>query len=273
LPSEPDLLVSPVTAPSDAGAPRHRGWLRLGLAGAALALAYLVTVALTLGTQPGRVRPLYEGFAPPSNYHWVRPPRIYAASNQRPTVTHASVRIGPRGSLATGIATDDAQLSLGMAIGAVARHGSGTSVAVTITPLDAAALAPLPLPYRANGNAYDIAMVYQPSGTPVTRLAGAGASMVLITPLVGDRMYTTASTEGPWAVVPSKQIPPTDLTLGASIRTTGYYLGGTTLPALHYAEGSSSSTIITTSVVVGLLAALVLGGGLLVSRRRRRRPS
>ncbi len=64
-------------------------------------------------------------------------------------------------------------------------------MAVTITPLDPATLAPVPSPYRANGNVYLVAMAYQPSRVAVTRLAGAGASMVLIVPEVGKSLFTT----------------------------------------------------------------------------------
>jgi hypothetical protein len=243
---------------------------RAALVGAGLALAYVATVGITLGLHPGRVRPLYEGFTPPSTYHWVNPPHLFAAANQRPTVTHASVKLGPAGSVATGISTDDAQLVLGMAAGAVPRHGSDTSVAVTIIPLDPATLAPVPSPYRANGNAYLVAMAYRPSGVAVTRLAGSGASMVLIVPEVGHQLFTTTASHGPWATVVAHSIPPTDLTLGATMRAPGYYLAGTTLPPLAFA-GRSSTAAAAINVGVGVLAVLVIGGGALLIRRRRRR--
>ncbi len=251
--------------------PRWRpGRSRAALIGVGLALAYVAIVGITLGLHPGRVRPLYEGFTPPSTYHWVNPPHLFAAANQRPTVTHATVKLGPNGSVATGISTDDAQLVLGMAAGAVARHGSDTSVAVTITPLDPATLAPVPSPYRANGNAYRVAMTYQPSGVAVTRLAGAGASMVLIVPEVGHQLFTTTASHGPWTSVVAHSIPPTDLTLGATMRAPGYYLAGTTLPPLAFAT-TSSAPVVAISVGVGVLAALVIGGAVLLIRHRRRR--
>jgi hypothetical protein len=248
------------------------GAVLAALVGVGLALAYVATVGVTLGWHPGRVRPLYEGFTPPSTYHWVDPPRIFAAGNQPPTVTHATVKLGPAGSLATGVSTDDAQLVVGMAAGAVARHGSDTSVAVTITPLAADAMAALPSPYRASGNVYDVAMAYQPSGVVVTHLSGAGASMVLIIPEVGNRIYTTPTRSAPWRQIPAHAVPPTDLTLGATMQVPGYYVGATSLPPLAFHHGSSAGTV-AISVGVGVLAVLVLGGGFLLSRRRRRRPS
>jgi hypothetical protein len=238
--------------------------------GLAVALAYVATIGVTLGLHPGRVRPLYEGFTPPSNYHWVNPPKIDAAANQKPTVTHATVKLGPHGSVASGVTTDDAQLSLGLSAGAIARHGSDTSVAVTITPLDPASVAPLTEPFRANGNVYDIAMAYQPSGVAVTTLAGAGASMVLVTPEVGKHLFQSSSDKGPWTGVASHVIPPTDLTLGASIHRIGYYVGGTTLPPLAYGH-SSSVGVAAISAGVGVLALVVIGVGVVLSRRRRRR--
>ncbi len=266
--------------PSEAAPPRSarsRWWV--ALAGGALALAYVVTVGVTVGLHPGRVRPLYEGFSPPATYHWVNPPTLFEHNNQKPTVTHATVKLGPDGSLATGIQTDDAQLVLGMAAGAVPRHGSDTSVAVTITPLDPATLAPLPSPNRANGNAYQVAMVYRPSGVAVTRLAAAGASMVLIVPEVGHVLFVDAPSgtppgssagHGPWISVPAHPIPPTDLTLGATMRVPGYYLAGTTLPPLAFG-GGSSTPVVAVSAAVGVLAVVVIGGAFLLIRRRRRR--
>ncbi len=235
-----------------------------------LALAYVATVGVTMGLHPGRVRPLYEGFTPPSTYRWVNPPHVFAAANQRPTVTHATVKLGPDGSLATGISTDDAQLVLGMAAGAVPRHGSDTTVAVTITPLDPATLAPVPSPYRADGNAYLVAMAYRPSGVAVTRLAGAGASMVLVIPEVGHQLFTTSAGHGPWTTVAAHSIPPTDLTLGATMRAPGYYLAGTTLPPLAFGSGSSTP-VAAISAGAGVLAVLIIGGAVLLIRRRRRR--
>jgi hypothetical protein len=244
----------------------------VGLVGLGLGLAYVATIGITLGLHPGRLRPLYEGFTPPSTYHWVNPPRIFAAGNQKPGVTRATVKLGPQGSLATGISTDDAQLVLGLAAGAVAPHGSDTSVAVTITPVDPGELAPLKAPYRANGNAYLIAMAYQPSRAPVPALADPGASMVLVTPEVGPNLFTTTSARGPWTAVASHAVPPTDLTLGASVKVPGYYLAGTTLPPPVFHHGSSVHTV-EVSVAVGVLAVLVIGAGVVFSRRRRRRPS
>ena len=244
----------------------------VGLVGLGLALAYVATIGVTLGLHPGRLRPLYEGFTPPSSYHWVNPPRIFAAGNQKPGVTRQTVELGPQGSVATGISTDDGQLVLGLAAGAVAPHRSDTSVAVTITPLDPAELAPLDAPYRANGNAYLIAMVYQPSRTAVRALVDPGASLVLITPEVGPNLFTTPSAHGPWTSVPAHAIPPTDLTLGASVKVPGYELAGTTLPPPVYHHSSSVSTV-EVSVAVGVLAVAVIGAGVVFSRRRRRRPS
>ena len=123
----------------------------------------------------------------------------------------------------------------------------------------------MPSPYRANGNAYLVAMAYQPSGVAVTRLAGAGASMVLIIPEVGKVLFTTASSHGPWTAVAAHSIPPTDLTLGATMRARATTWPGTTLPPLAFAS-RSSTPVVAISVGAGLLAALVIGGGVLLIR-------
>jgi hypothetical protein len=115
-----------------------------------------------------------------------------------------------------------------------------------------------------------VAMAYQPSGVSVARLAGAGASLVLVTPEVGPHLFTSTAGTGPWTTVAAHPIPPTDLTLGATMRAPGYYLAGTTLPPLVFAS-TSSTPVLAISVAVGVLAVLVIGGAVLLIRRRRRR--
>jgi uncharacterized protein (TIGR03382 family) len=242
---------------------RKRLWIA-----AALVTVYIGTVALTLGVRGTHLRPLYEGFGPSAPYRWVNPPGVFAATNQKPTSITASVPLGPKGSVVTGIQTPDAQVVLGMADGAVAAHDHDTSIQVVIVPLDAAKLGPLPGSLYANGNAYRISMTYEPSHTPVARLAKPG-SMTIQIPGIGHSLFT--STDGhTWKLVESHNIQPTGLIMGTIFATPGYYLGGTTV-APPAPAGSSGSSVAKTAIGAGALAAIVLAATALLVRRRRRR--
>jgi hypothetical protein len=241
------------------------------LAGAALAVVYVLVVGVTLGVRGDHVRPLYEGIGPSNPYNWVNPPAVFKANNQKPHSATASVPMGPQGSTPTGIQTADAQVVLALGTGAVPPHGSDKSVTVTIKPLDPADLAPLPSHLYANGNAYRIEMVYEPSRTPIRTLPKPG-SMTLTIPGIGHDLYT--STDGQrWSVVTAHNVPPTDLVLGAALSTTGYYLGATTLPQepAGAAGTSSSNTTVKLAGGAGVLALVVVAATLVLVRRRRRR--
>jgi hypothetical protein len=241
----------------------RRGW-RIG---AVVGGLYVLAVLVTLGVRSGHVRPLYEGFPPPAPYRWVDPPGIFAATNQKPTSEIGSIKLTAKGSQVAGIQTTDGQVVIGMATGAVAPHGSDTSIRMAIVPLASSAVGPLPNGLYPNGNVYRITLTYEPSGTAVTQLVKPG-SMVIQIPGIGHQMYT--STDGhAWHAVDAHNVKPTNLYMEMQLRTPGYYLGGTTIPPP--APASSSSDVWRTAIGVGILAVLVLGATFLLVRRRRRR--
>ena len=152
-------------------------------AGAAAVVAYLAGSALSGQLSPLARRPLLDGLAPPPPYHWVKPPAELAAGNRPPQGASGSVPLGPGGSRVTALSTGDGQANLLMEANAIAPAAGQRSVSVAIQPLDPATLAAAPEGLVLAGNAYRIQFRYQPSGQPVTSLAGK-ATISLIFPLL-----------------------------------------------------------------------------------------
>jgi hypothetical protein len=91
------------------------------------------------------------------------------------------VALGPQGSRATEVATDDEQALVTFPESAIARRAGESSVKVTITPLDPAAVAPAPAGRHFDGNAYRIEVTYTASSMPAG--LAAPATVVLRYPL------------------------------------------------------------------------------------------
>jgi hypothetical protein len=195
--------------------------------GAAVILAYLVGAAVSGQLSPLARRPLLDGLAPPPPYHWVKPPPELSTGNRPPSSAKGTVPLGPGGSQVTAISTNDGQANLIMEAGAIAPSAGQRSVAVTIQPVDPAELAPAPPNLVLAGNAYRIEFRYQPSGRPVTALAGK-ATVSLIFPLLPipvtsafDHTVLSSADGGTWA----KQ---------SSTATPGSHQVASTLPAPGY---------------------------------------
>jgi hypothetical protein len=165
--------------------------LRAIRAGAGLALLY-VLVALATGRLSSRpVLPLFDGFAPPIPYAWVNPPPDMAGANVPPKSVDRRVPLGPDGAPASNVATDDAQAILGLDKGSVPARPPDTEVRVQLVPADVGTLGPLPPGLRAVSNAYQVIITYQPSQTPLTRLAVKG-TIALTAAEAGDRLLYSA---------------------------------------------------------------------------------
>jgi hypothetical protein len=111
---------------------------------------------------------LYDGLVPLPPYHWVTPPLNLAKDNQPPGSGEAVLGLGPQGSPALAVSTDDAQAAVTFAAGAIAPRPGDSVVQITITPFDPAGLLPAPKGHTVDGNAYRVDAIYQDSHTPVT---------------------------------------------------------------------------------------------------------
>jgi hypothetical protein len=224
-------------------------------AGAALVVAYAVAAAVTHGlAPPGTGRPLYDGFAPPPPYRWVKPPPEFAAGNTPPQPAQRSLPLGSGGSEATNASTNDAQIIVGLPTGAVAAHPPDTSVTLTITPLDPATVpAPLPPDQQAVSNAYSVTLAYQPSQAAVTTLTNTtGATIALTAALSGENLLYSADGHQ-WTKADSRPF-------GNTHGLTSTFLG----PGYYLVTAPPTATTTTAGAGGGGRAGAVVGVVLLV---------
>jgi hypothetical protein len=242
---------------------------RYALLGMAIVAVYLAAVALTGATRHDDARPLYDGFTPPPTYRFVDPPPFFASGNVAPRDLATSIALGPDGSDAAGFATPDGQFVVSLAPGAIAAAPGATTVAVRVTPLAPRHLAPVPGGLRANGNAYRVDMMYQPSGVNITHFAKAG-TLLLEIPEIGKDLFVSADATT-WSPQAARAIPPRELSLSTTFAAPGYFLAATGLPALAAQPGRSTNTAVVLGIATAVGAMVVFGAAYIVVRRRRTR--
>jgi hypothetical protein len=244
---------------------------RLGPLGVGVLLVAVYVLAVT-GTLPfGRnVRPLFEGIGPPPAYRWVKPPAALASNNVPPKPNDTDIPLTPTGSQQSGAQSEDNQVVLNLAPNAVPPHAPDTSVRIHIDPLDPATLGPLPPDVKPNGNAYQVTITYQPSGTPVTSLTSAG-NVLLTVPLPAAGLFSSADGRT-WTSI-GKQTVPGQPIVGGPFNAPGWFLGATHPQAASTSSGGGgSSGVIIVAVLVGVIA-LALGFFPLIRKRVRKAPA
>jgi len=185
--------------------------MRRPAVGVAIAALYVVVAQLSFRGGLAPTRPLYDGTGPPPPYRWVNPPSELAASNTVPSPGAGSTPIGPKGSPAYNLNTDDGQSSIIFPPDGIVVLPGQTSVKVTIKPLDPAKVASPPPNLDYDGNAYDIEGVYQPSGKPIQipnvvcslTNANACATVVLRYAFNATKLYRLDGRT--WTEVPSQR--------------------------------------------------------------------
>jgi hypothetical protein len=242
---------------------RHRG---LGLALVVLA-AYVGVLALTVELRNDHVRPLYDGFAPPSSYRWVDPPSFFESGNVEPTAGTATIRFGRNGSAPAGVATPDGQFVLNFGPGAIAPSPGSPRADVKLSPVAPSELAPLPSGLRANGNAYRLQLAYS-SGATIRSLEQPG-NLVLEIPELGDNLFFSSDGRH-WSRIDSRAVPPRQLSLTAAFERPGYFVSGTTLPELVGPEPESGHAL-EIGLGAAALALVGFGSAFFIVRRARRR--
>lgn len=182
---------------------------------------YLVIAAVTDGQAPMRVRPVFDGFAPPPPYRWVTPPPELAASNRPPESADRVVELTAGGSPTVTTTTGDRQAEVVLEAGSVPPSPTETSVRVRVTPLDPATLGPIPPGLRPQSNAYRLSIAYGTSMQEMTSLARPGA-MALTAAATADTVLYSADGRT-WS---PREARPYGHTLGlfTPIETTGWFL-------------------------------------------------
>jgi hypothetical protein len=244
------------------------GWVLLA-SGLLVAFAYLGGTALSGRMSPLAHRPLLDGLAPPPPYRWVKPPPEVASANKPPSGVTASVQLGPSGTAVTAISTNDGQANLLLDPNAIAPSPGDRSVKVEIQPADPATLAALPPDLAATGNAYRIRFSYQPSGKPVTTLAGkATISLVfalLPIPVTSafDNTILASPDGGAWTKQASTATPGTHQ-VASTLKQPGYVMAAVPPAPPEQAAGTNR-----TPLIIGLVAAalVVAAAALLLVRR------
>ncbi len=142
--------------------------MRRAALGIIVTVAYLVAAVSGPPVVPGRL--LYDGYTPPPPYRWVRPPAGAPSSNQPPEPGAGTVALGPLGSAPATVSTGDEQAVVVFPRSAIAPRRGEASVAIRITPLDAASIGAPPSGLRYDSNAYRIDATYTASRAPAPLL-------------------------------------------------------------------------------------------------------
>jgi hypothetical protein len=244
------------------------GWVLLA-SGLLAAFAYLAGTGLSGRTSPLAHRPLLDGLAPPPPYRWVKPQPEAASANKPPSGATGSVDLGPNGTAVTAISTNDGQANLLLDPNAIAPSPGDRSVKVQIEPVDPGTLAALPSGLVTAGNAYRIRFSYQPSGKPVTTLAGkATVSLVFaLLPIPVTSAFDNTVLASPdgraWTRQQSTATPGTHQ-VASALKEPGYVMA-----AVPPAPPEQAASTNRTPLIIGLVvAALVVAAAALLLVRR-----
>jgi hypothetical protein len=221
---------------------------------AAVAAGYVAVAAATIAVAGPRVLPLFDSFKPPEPYHWVSPPPPYGPGNQVPAPQVVTQDIGA----SLGLTTPDGQCTVSLAAGSIAASGSDTRVEARLAPLAAGAVGPLPAGAHADGNAYRVELLGEPSGRTMTDLAAPGH--LVLKGVVPVRSVLYSADGRTWSSLPSQAVgDPT--VAGALFSRTGVYLAASaTDPASLPARRSGGAGTLAVSLSVAALAGVVLLG-------------
>lgn len=241
------------------------GTARTAGLGAALLVVYVVVAAATSTWAPGRMRPLFDGFGShPGQYNWVNPPREFAEGNQRPESARTEVEFDGAASAAASAAGSDGQALAALVPGALAANGPDTGATLRLEPVDPGRLGALPAGLRAEGNAYLVAIDYEPSGTDVTTLATPG-TVGLTSAAPADTLLYSPDGRA-WVTRPAKPLTGNNGLTGP-LDAAGYYLAASHgEPRALGGSGSGSGAGVV--LVLLALAVPVALAWLLLSRRR-----
>lgn len=141
---------------------------RMAVAGALIAIGYLLVAGMTFRRGLLPVRPFFEGTAPPQPYKWVKVPEdaFFSGSIEGAEAGTGTVKLSEAGSEAATMSSIDGQALLSVYQGSIKPVPGESSVTVTITPLDPAKVGRAPDGLSYDSNAYEFEAVYAGSGQP-----------------------------------------------------------------------------------------------------------
>lgn len=230
---------------------------------AAVAGVYLLACVLTIGIPGHPLRPLFEGVGPAPPYRWVSPPKQFEATNVQPIAVTQIIPVGATGSPATGVATPEGQLVLGLAAGTFL-PSSGRDVLMQLAPKDPRHLGAVPPGLFADGNAYLVTAIYHP-GSSVITAAAKTVDAVIETPAPARTVLLSVDGRT-WTPIPTHHIPGR-----AAVATTfvrfGYLLAAADVPVNPRASSSSGSDTVLLPVLLGFAALVAVTAAILWRRR------
>lgn len=217
---------------------------------------YVAVAAATLAVGAHRLLPLFEGFRPPEPYEWVQPPAPYAPANEVPPPLAVTQDI----AAALGLTTPDGQCTVSLAAGSITTTSSDARLQARLTPLAANDMGPVPRGLHADGNAYRVELLSEPSGERVVRLRLRAPGHLVLKGAVPITSVLYSADGHSWTALPSQSVgDPT--VAGALFSRAGVYLAASsTDPASVSARPTGGAgTIAVTLAVAGLALALLLG--------------
>jgi hypothetical protein len=229
------------------------------------AAALYITAALWAERGAIPLRILYDGFAPPPPYRWVRPPARLAAENQPPEAGSGSISLSA-GSEYASVGTGDGQAFVIFPPDAIAPSGNESAAGIALVPLDPATIGPPPEGTRVDGNAYRIAARYTTSQQPV--VLRKPVTVVLRYPTSGTGVLR--STDSWWTLLRSTNIHMALQTVAETDRL-GIFAAAAPVGVgpLAFLVGLPRALMAVLSAALGLIFLIVVRSVV----RRRPRPS
>lgn len=234
-------------------------------AGVLLAALYVAVLAATAAVSGRPVRPLFDGFAPPEAYRWVKPPPELAAGNEQPAPASRDIRLDPiSGSAVSNTTTPDSQAIASIEFGSVPPSPPDTHVRLELEPLDPATLGPLPGGLRVVSNAYRVGITLVPSGTPVGTLAPPGTVALTASSDSDTLLYSVDGLS--WAPVETRPYGVSHGQFGELV-SPGFFLVASSAPAPAPGPGGGGASSTLVVVLLGLIP-VAAGAFLLWGRAR-----
>jgi hypothetical protein len=230
--------------------------------GTAAVVVYVGMALVTALWAPGRMRPLFDGFAShPGVYNWVKPPKEFAEGNRPPDAGQARINFGADGSTAATADTPDGQATASVPAGGLPPHPSDQAATIDLRPVDAGTLGALPAGLRPEGNAYSVTISYLPSGAQVPSITAPGRVGVMSDEASDTLLFSADGTT--WRRIEGQPIANARGFL-APLTELGYYLAAGGGPPRAAASGGGPPILL---FVLGAAVPLALGY-LLLGRRR-----